>query len=473
MLHAALVRIGGGGGERDDLSLSSCVPTAVPAPGPPKSHAASVQSHVRVSNASNHAGRSAARRDPDALVPLRRPHASIDGRVGGLGVDGVRSGARSVPTVPSSVDDMTLPRIIASCVDDESVARPTPAAARAGCSSLPHDWRVHSHDAVRGDRPAGQRSVGVSRGHFASHTVSPIRCEAAEPPPLPRGSLAPLTRGGLSDGGGGGGRLVPATTSFAPVTGDAATAAAAAASPVAVTPPPMQGARSRAGSDGIRRSVSKSPLVAVPDDDNGRDRGRTSAAAVPPFHHRRASLSKDLHRVAPSELAHRLMEHIHSVDPASPMPPWRLGHEAPDSVTASSSESATASASDSIPFSSAAPTVPTSSNASATAAAVPSADHGHHGNRDGPRRVSTILRNVEELDSVFTRDDACLAGKSDVVVSLELLRRGMPPPPTTIPERFFQERIIPMYTAEAGGDAGAGNAASDIRWDPKSRQWKQ
>jgi hypothetical protein len=89
-----------------------------------------------------------------------------------------------------------------------------------------------------------------------------------------------------------------------------------------------------------------------------------------------------------------------------------------------------------------------------------------------------------------------------VVVSSEVLRVGMPLPPSTLPPRFYQEALEPVVQlllaptpgalhgttaavplpASGGGSAVSGVAdlggpvgavAADVVWDARTKQWKR
>jgi hypothetical protein len=72
-----------------------------------------------------------------------------------------------------------------------------------------------------------------------------------------------------------------------------------------------------------------------------------------------------------------------------------------------------------------------------------------------------------EIDVAALRDASGLSGKTDVIIPLFQLRKGMKMPPTALPPRFFLEKVVPLGICHENGQ---GEGAP--HWDAKSRQWK-
>lgn len=74
-----------------------------------------------------------------------------------------------------------------------------------------------------------------------------------------------------------------------------------------------------------------------------------------------------------------------------------------------------------------------------------------------------------EIDAASLREASDLVGKTSVIIPLFQLRKGMKMPSTALPQRFFQEKVVPLGICQ---ESGQGDATSIPHWDVKSRQWK-
>lgn len=94
--------------------------------------------------------------------------------------------------------------------------------------------------------------------------------------------------------------------------------------------------------------------------------------------------------------------------------------------------------------------------------------------------VPKTLMSDTEIDLASLRDAAGLSGRTDVVVPLIQLQKGMQLPPTELPPRFFQEKIVPLgICSESNGYGVAAKKLAESEpsgdhphWDSKARQWK-
>jgi hypothetical protein len=168
-----------------------------------------------------------------------------------------------------------------------------------------------------------------------------------------------------------------------------------------------------------------------------RDAGDGHSSAVA-----HACLAKDLGRVQPEVLARRLLCTIEH-------------HE--DGSAAGSVNDGTATL-----------TAVVSNNGALHAADVP----------HGGRRVSSVVRQLVDFDTALLRDAAALSTSgSSIAVSADVLRLGMPLPPSSLPERFHMEKVEPMAicgsTVMGPASDAAHPGATDLQWDPKSKQWKR
>lgn len=91
----------------------------------------------------------------------------------------------------------------------------------------------------------------------------------------------------------------------------------------------------------------------------------------------------------------------------------------------------------------------------------------------GPATSSQLISKTilcdEALDAATMRDASGLSGRTDVLIPLKQLKKGMQLPPTEIPTRFYQEKIqaLGVVTPDTATDGSAQPC-----WDAKSRQWK-
>lgn len=89
----------------------------------------------------------------------------------------------------------------------------------------------------------------------------------------------------------------------------------------------------------------------------------------------------------------------------------------------------------------------------------------------GPSPVVKPVVTDVGLDAAVLRDASGLTGHSDIVISLYQLKKGMMLPPSELPVRFHQEKIVPLGIVDASSTQGDANPLAP-HWDAKSRQWK-
>ena len=114
-----------------------------------------------------------------------------------------------------------------------------------------------------------------------------------------------------------------------------------------------------------------------------------------------------------------------------------------------------------------------SASASAPAGQAHALPHGLDGSHRRSRRISSVVRQLEDFDTALLRDAAALSENgSGIAVSGEVLRLGMPLPPSDLPERFYLEKVEPMAISSSSVVVPE-SAATDVHWDPKTKQWKR
>lgn len=80
--------------------------------------------------------------------------------------------------------------------------------------------------------------------------------------------------------------------------------------------------------------------------------------------------------------------------------------------------------------------------------------------------INHRIQADEECTPEALQDASGISGRTDVIVPLSYLKKGMQLPPSEIPERFYKEKILAL------GVTTPGEVSVAPHWDAKSRQWK-
>lgn len=90
-----------------------------------------------------------------------------------------------------------------------------------------------------------------------------------------------------------------------------------------------------------------------------------------------------------------------------------------------------------------------------------------------PHPIANRIVCDSAVTAAALRDASGLSGRSSVVISLYQLQKGMNTPPSELPLRFYQEKVVPLgLDTDAAIVRGKGDAGPQPKWDPKSKQWK-